>query len=147
MTVVKDALVVRLRTVLTTLGDYQGQKRIFAADKVPGDCPRPYVTLYGPVTAREFETKTGPTGSEDPEAGAGHVLQFDLGVYGDANGDPSVVDDLALLAQRGINRKPSELTVTGWHVMIAKAQVGVVAPTDESIYGRVVNIELTLRPR
>lgn len=149
MTELHDAYTLVLRAALTTLPLYGGQRAIFAADQVPGDCPRPYVTIYGPVGARDFDTKTGPTGSEHPLAGAGHVVVTDINVYANKSGDPSIVDGFAWQILQALNRQPNAINayLTSWRAMIVRAAAPVIAETDESIFGRSVSVSATLRPR
>jgi hypothetical protein len=147
MRAIIDALFDRLEAsavLASGLASYRGELALFAADTVPADAPRPYATIYGPIGASNFDTKTGAR-SEEPAAGTGHILAFDLNFFADAEGDPRLVEQLATAAGEAIHRQHAALAASGWTVLVASAQAPVIAPTDDSIYGRRVPISLIVR--
>jgi hypothetical protein len=147
MRAIIDALFDRLEAsavLASGLASYRGELALFAADTVPADAPRPYATIFGPVGASAFDTKTGAR-SEAVAAGTGHILALEVSVYADAEGDPRLVDELAEAAQLAIHRQHAALAASGWAVLVASAQAPVIAPTDDSIYGRRVPISLIVR--
>jgi len=135
MRALKDGYYERLVTVsgiVNRISTYDDYPAIFTRTPVPEDASMPFVVIREPFADDPWDTKTT----------TGRRILNDIGIYGDATGDPELVDEVARLVREAIHRNP--ITVSGYGSLIAKAAGPVDAPTDDQVYGRFVTAELTL---
>lgn len=138
MIVVQDGLYDRLADsadVTSVVSTYRGQPSIFSRTgerAVPSDAAGIWVVINAPLAAPSFDTKTSD----------GKEVTVDIAVYGDDTGDPAPVDDLAEIIRLLLHRRPVQ--VVGYVVLISKAIGPIEAPVEDSVYGRIVTVQLTL---
>lgn len=115
------------------LADYQGTPAVFANQTVPDDAERMWVQIGPVLIAEPFDTKDRD----------GIDASIDIGIYADNAGDDSDVNTAAKMVQRLLHRH--RLAVSGYSVLVAEARKPVLAPTDETVVGRVVSARWLLR--
>lgn len=136
MNATKEGLYDRLIAlgVASFISTYRTQPAVFTRNPVPEDAEFIYIVIRDSV-------------ADDPGLGetkttTGRVVLHDIGVFGDEDGDPEAVEDLAALIRDGIHRNP--VTVSGYGNLIASASGPIVAPSEDQVYGRIVQVRLEL---
>lgn len=111
-----------------------GDLAVFVQSPVPGEAQRPYCAVSAPMSANGFDTKT--------RIGAEWML--DIGVYCDNTGSLTQINALAdrifrLLRYTG----QSALEIDGFSVVLCRVNWPIVAPTDETLVGRIIMLQVT----
>ena len=136
MNEVKDGLYDRLIAlgVASSISTYRTQPAIFTRNPVPEDAQFIYIVVRDSVSDEPGLGETKTT--------TGRVVLHDIGVFGDEDGDPEAVENLAAQIRDGIHRNP--VTVSGYGNLIAACSGPIVAPTEDQVYGRIVQVRLEL---
>jgi hypothetical protein len=149
MTEVINAIYARMIAtsgVASFLSTYRSQPSLFTSDTVPVDVARPYATIFGPITAVDFDTKTGSAGGTDPEDGIGVIVSFDVTLVADEIQNPLALETAARQTWLGLHRQHRAMAVSGWHCLTVSAMAPVLSPTDDTLNARRVAVALRLRP-
>lgn len=127
-----DAFHARLHSGPLTklLARYHGQAAIFTTRPVPPDAGLPYLVTEGELVRGPFDTKLT----------RGVDLIREIYAFAAADGDPARVEEIAGLVFDLFHRHP--LQVEGYATLVAAASGPMVAPTDDTIYGRYVSVRL-----
>lgn len=122
--------------------DYAGNPAILGRDPVPDDVEGVYVVVRPPFFSEDADTKTNE----------GVQLTVDIGVYGptqlDATQGVDRYDDVDRASDRvraSFGRTQPRLSVSGWETTIMRVTGPISAPSDDTMTGRIVSLELTLR--
>jgi len=137
-TAVGDAIFERLIGdvgLMALTADYQGTKAIFQDEPIPPGVNPPFIVISGPLLdeAGAFETKNT----------LGREWVRDIFCYEAHLGTESVVNEMAAMVRDLFHRQGRYIEVDGAAVMIASATGPEKAPTDDTLYGRVVTVTLT----
>jgi hypothetical protein len=135
MTEVDDALFDKLAgdgTLAGLVGMYRGQVKVFTQSQIPEGVTGRYVVIGPSPSTVPHDTKTS--------VGVNHIRQIEC--FAPADGNPSNVDAIAGRVWGILHRQP--LNVEGWKNNIIEASGPMVAPTDKTLYGRLVMVRLTL---
>ena len=113
---------------------YGGELAVFVQDPVPGEAQRPYVAVSPPMSAARFDTKNR----------IGVEWYLDIGIYCDNTGSVTQINALAdrifkLLRYTG----QATLDIDGHNVIICLPNRPVEAPTDETLTGRIISLQVT----
>jgi hypothetical protein len=114
------------------LGTFRGMPNVFLMSELPDGVAPPYIAVPASPSSAAHDTKTS----------VGRVHIRDIGCYTAANGSPAGVDAIANRVWELFHRHP--LVVAGWDNIIVDVQGPVVAPTDHTLYGRIVTVSMTL---
>jgi hypothetical protein len=137
MSAVSDAIFDRLMSsgdLVALLAGFANGKAIFTQTPIPPGVVPPFIVVPEPVDdmAGAFDTKNS----------SGREWTRDIGCYMRATGDSSAVDAMAEIVRALFHRKAGEINIAGYGVMVAKASGPIQAPTDNTIYGRIVRVTL-----
>lgn len=135
MTPLDNAINARLAsdgTLTALLATFKGTPAIFLSTPLPQGVVPPYVAVPPIVTQSPNDTKTSE----------GRSLIRDIGCYTLATGSTVTVDAIAERVRSLFHRHP--LAITGFATMIAMAAGPSLAPTDKTLYGRIVSVNLTI---
>lgn len=116
--------------LVALLATYQGAPAIFSADPIPGDATLPCLVISG-VEADE------PNDTKDLR---GREIRRRVRVYTDADGSELLVDEIAERARTLLHRNPLDLSADGQHCYVAEVTGPFTAPTDETLYGRALDV-------
>jgi len=140
MSVFTSGLITALKgdaTLTTLMGTYRTEPAWFSIFPTPGDAGRPLGVVRpqsDPSRGLEFDAKDIDSRN----------ITYSVDVFTDADG--SIVD-LEAIAERVkalFHRTPSALTITGYDVIDAFADGPTELPTDHTVYGRRVSVEMIL---
>jgi hypothetical protein len=120
-----DALLVSM------LSTYQGAPAIFNSDPIPGKATLPAICISG-VEADE------PNDTKDLR---GREIRRRIRIYTDATGSELLVDEIAERARELLHRRPLDLP-GGEQNYVAEVTTVFTAPTDETLYGRAIEVRL-----
>jgi hypothetical protein len=115
------------------VGTFKGQPAIFGKRPVPQGALRPYISLGPVVASTAFDTKDRQ----------GRRIARDIGCYIDDAGVADPVDEMAELVRDLFHRYA--LPVNGFDTLVTVASGPIVAPTDETVLGRLVMVEWLVR--
>lgn len=118
-------------TLTGWLADYRGGPAIFTTDPAPGDAVLPYLVSAGSTTDNAWDTKLD----------RGRQVWRDVRCYAAANGDASLVEDIAERVRTLLHRH--KLTVSGQDVWVAECG-GPAAADEQDVYGRIVTVRLVM---
>lgn len=116
-------------TLVGWLSKYQGGPAVFTTDPAPGDAVLPFIVTAGQVTDSAFDTKTSQ----------GRQVWRDVRCYAEANGDASLVEDMAERVRTLLHRH--RLAIDGQETWVAECS-GPVKADEQDVYGRVVTVRL-----
>lgn len=140
MTELQDAMYLRLTdgsedslALTGALASYGGAPAIFTQPQAPDDATLGYVTVSAPVASEPEDTKDRD----------GIDVDLDVGVYFTNAGSDAAVNEAARRVKRLLHRR--RLAVSGYTVIVAVARAPVVAPTDDTVVGRLVRARYMLR--
>lgn len=121
-------------SIAALIATYRGEPAVFSTLPVPVDSPRPYIycEIVSDVPA---DTKTTQRREHSR----------DVQCFTDATGSAALVEQIAERVRTLFNRQ--KVTVVGYHTMIGAATGPINLPTDAKIYGRLVQVRLTLEQR
>jgi hypothetical protein len=119
-------------TLTAMLAQYLSDPAIFITVPLPQGVVPPYVAVPPAPVLLPHDTKIS----------VGRVVEREIGCYTRASGDPSIVDSIANRVWELFHRHPLE--VEGWKNIIVNASGPVIAPTDKTLYGRIVPISFTI---
>lgn len=113
---------------------YGGELAVFVQEPVPGEALRPYVAVSPPMSAARFDSKTR----------IGVEWYLDVGIYCDNTGSVTQINALAdrvfkLLRYTG----QAVLDIDGHDVVICLPNRPIEAPTDETLTGRIISLQVT----
>lgn len=134
MSLVVPALYARLvgdAQLVALLGTYRDAPCVFTGQHIPGEAPRPLVHSPGEFGA-----------GDDTKDHAGRRVVRDVFVYADGTGSAKTIDTIAERVYSILHRQ--SLTVesnTNWLIL---ASPPGVAPTDDTLQGRVVTLTIGL---
>lgn len=142
MLAVDDAIFDRLNgsmALLELLATFDGAPAIFTTGRIPdgfepGD--HGWIVVPAPVgdIGGEFDTKNS----------TGRQWMRDIGSYVRARGrDTTRVEQIAELVRGLFHRQHGAITISGFGVMSASAAGPIVAPSDNTVDGRIVTVTLT----
>jgi hypothetical protein len=122
------------QTLADQLGRYNEAPCIFTSDIAPELAPRPYILTGGNVSDEPVDTKNS----------LARRVHRDIRIYDDSNQGGSTVriDAIAERVRALFHRV--NIPVTGFATIYCTAHGPIAAPTDETLYGRVITIELHL---
>jgi hypothetical protein len=135
MTPLDDAIDKRLTEdpeLTNLLAQFRGAPAVFLSTPLPEGVTLPYVAVGGIVGQVAHEAKRE----------AGRKILRDVNCYTLANGDTATVDAIAERIWWLFHKTP--LTIDGWENNVITATGPMEAPTDKTMYGRVVTLELTI---
>lgn len=138
VTAVSNAVFDRLMTsapLLALVSSYNSGKAIFTQSPIPPNVQAPYIVVSDPVV--------DVPGVFDTKDTIGREWVRDIFCYADTDGSVAVVDEMAELVRGLFHRQHGEINVVGAAVIVARATGPEVAPTDDTLYGRVVTVTLT----
>ena len=142
MGVVEDAIYDRLTSDVELMGlcsDYRGSKAVFTVSPIPTGMELgqqgAFIVVMDPTLTE--------AGAFDTKNSRGEEFVRDIACYQRAYGDNSKVDRMAAIVRGLFHRRHSEINVEGFGVIVAKASGPQVAPTDDTMYGRVVTVTIT----
>lgn len=119
-------------TVTALLSMFKGQRAIFVGDLLPPGVVPPYIS--SPPSFADAPN--------DAKNAIGRAISRDIGCYTLATGNTTTVDAIAERVRELFHRHP--LVISGFATMIASASGPVVAPTDKTLYGRIVTVSWTI---
>lgn len=126
-------------TLTGLIGTYGGDPAIFTSNKVPFDAPLPRIWSPANVATSNFDTLS--TDGQD--------IFRDIMCYVKGAGESGVDNDDALLEQIADRIKTvmhhNLLTITGYNNVITIATPPIVAPTDDTIDGRVISCRFIIQ--
>lgn len=131
-----DALAARLLGDATFAGYhsvYKGVPALFTQSPIPGQAVAPYTIIDPPMSTDPNDTKTT----------TGYTTDIDIMMYAPANGDRTLVNQMAERARALLHRH--QLVIVGQDTVIASVRGPMAAPSDDRLYGR--RIEVTLKTR
>lgn len=138
MRALTDAIVDRLvadTTLTDLLAVYLGEPAVFAFTPVPPDAELPFGVVSAPASDTEIAAK------DREHRSIVRAVSF----YEDAEGSTQVVEDAAERARELLNRDPVDLTGSGWTAYLAQVDGPSEAPTDDTMYGRRLDVTYNLR--
>ena len=138
MKVVDDGIFDRLSSsaeLLALLSTYAGAPAIITTTPVPPGVVPPFIVVPS--------TPMDQTGGWETKNSAGRQWRRDIFLYMRNKGDSSVADDGAELIRDLFHRKHGLLTIAGFDVMVCEATGPIEAPTDDTMFGRVVTVMIT----
>lgn len=121
--------------LMALTANYLNGKAVFTVTPIPEGVVPPFIVVPEPLVdiAGPLETKNT----------TGRQWVRDIACYTKATGDSTVVETMAELIRSLFHRRAGALTVTGFAPMIASVSGPVRAPSDASIYGRILTVTLT----
>ncbi len=120
--------------VTTRVSAYRSLPAIFTSSPVPVDALRPFVVSAGDISSVPDDCYGGPLGYE---------IVRDVGCYADANGSSLTINALASAVRAALHRQ--RLILAGaTHIMTVCTNI-VVAPSDETIVGRILTFRIRVR--
>jgi hypothetical protein len=131
MSAITRAFVSRLKgdpTLTGYLSTWKGRPSVFPADPVPVDVAYPWIVCAAVVADSAFDTKTGN--------GRDHYR--DVACYAPATGSTEAIEAIAERVRALFHRH--RLAVSGYGTILCSASGPIVAPTDSSVYGRIVTV-------
>ena len=134
MSLVVSAIYARLAgdaTLTALLGTYRGAPCIFTGQIIPGAAPRPLIHTPGEFGA-----------IEDTKDFTGRRIIRDVFVYADDTGSSLLIDTIAERVRTLLHRQT--LTVESQVNWLALADPPGIAPTDDTLQGRVISVTLGL---
>lgn len=133
-----DATLVAL---LATYGsDSPPAPAIFTSWPVPANATRPYIVSAGETGVSNFD-ELAPTGGESPPTHLGLDALRDVHCYADNDGSASTIEAIARRIRKVLHR--TALTVpNGSHIMTQCVSGPVLAPTDDSLVGRMLTFRI-----
>jgi hypothetical protein len=114
------------------IGKFAGLPKVFTQYQLPQGVTDPYVVINPSPSNVPNDTKLS----------VGLVIQKDIAAYTSANGDTSKVDEIIGRIWGMLHRQP--LDVEGWENIIVNSSGPIVAPTDKTLYGRLVSVSMNL---
>ena len=139
MTAVNDGIYDRLvndSELMSLTADYGDEKAVFTVTPIPPGVNPPFIVVVevppGDVPG-EWETKD--------TLGRAWVRQ--IGCYARASGDPSLVDSMAERVRALFHQQATALTVAGVAPLVCVVTGPAMAPTDTTLYGRIVMVTIT----
>lgn len=139
MSAITTAVVGRLKadtgagSITALLATYRSEPAVFSTLPVPADSPRPYIYCGEIISDVPADTKTTQRREHSR----------DVECFTDASlGSVVLVEQIAERVRTLFNRH--KLVVNGYHTMIGQATGPSTLPTDAKIYGRLVQVRLTL---
>jgi hypothetical protein len=121
--------------LMALVAPFGGGKAVFTESPLPPGVVPPFIIVPEP--------QVDIPGVFDTKNTNGRQWVRDVGCYTRARGDPSTVEAMAELVRGLFHRKHGSINVVGFGVMICTADGPVRAPTDDTMYGRLVTITLT----
>lgn len=116
------------------LATYSGAPAIFTVSPVPSDALLPYIITYGDLTVtRDDDTTT-----------RGFEITRDIFIYAENTGSVASIETISETLANVLHKK--SLNLTGYKTTRLNVSGPVEAPTDDTLYGRVVTINLSIYP-
>lgn len=135
MTALDDAIHARLvgdMTLISLLATYRTKPAVFMVTELPPGVTPPYIAVPPAASTIVVSAKRE----------AGRRFLRDVGCYARAGGDPVVVDAIAERVWELFHKHP--LTVVGWGNSVLDVSGPILAPTDHTMYGRIVTLAVNL---
>lgn len=134
MRAIQDALFEKLGNtpnIANRLALYQQVPAIFTST-VPDSVTGTYLVIRDPFSNEAYDTKTS----------RGRAVLVDIGIFGVDDGDVIDVQDVAEEVRELLHRCP--LVIDGYGTLIAQASGPILAPTEDQVYGRIVQVRLVV---
>lgn len=119
--------------LVSMLGTQGSRPAIYTYWAAPAATSGLYVIVTGNTISTPNDTKNS----------RGRIVERRIYVFGPAGGSTAAVDAAAERIRALFHRHA--LTITGKTVYIAVAEGPIEAPTDDSLYGRMVGVTLTMQ--
>lgn len=113
-------------SIRSMVAEYRGAPAIFTSVTVPSDASRPYIIISG--SASDIDD-----GADDVEL---RSIERDIGCYADNTGSIAFIDELAEAVRASLHG--SSFTIGDKRVLVCRCSGPLVAPTDDSVVGRIV---------
>lgn len=115
------------------LAEYDGAPAVFTVRPVPSDADRPYVVTEGPLGDDNVDGLTSLRREERRE----------VFVFADNTGSDVLVRSITEQVRAALHR--ARLTVPGAAHVLTVVEGAAVAPTDDSLVGRVVRVRTLVK--
>lgn len=115
------------------LASYNGSPAIFTNDTAPHDAARPYVIAPGNISEIPFDALNA----------TGQRVTRDVRAYAENTGSALAIEAIARQVRQALHRAP--LSATGGQVVRTLVIGGGVAPTDDTLVGRFITVEIVTR--
>jgi hypothetical protein len=154
MLALDDAVYERLvgsASLMALTADYGGGKAVFTGGSASGSGASRTTSAATPIPVGDPLPRIVVSGAYNDSDGlftaknaVGRQWAFDIFVYDRVQAGPAVVEQMAEIIRSLFHREGGgAVGVDGYGVMVASAVGPVVAPTDDTLYGRAVMVTLS----